>query len=349
MAVPATSGATRWPEPWRKSARRIIFAASAIHRRTRASRPPRARSAGTPIACSTWSTPTARSGTRGPHDLRDAHGSRGALRHGRGAGPRRDAGRAIESALSDAAAEIDAALAAAYRLPLAGGPWPRLVGIACDLAGVRSTTTSRPPRSMRGPGGARAALARLAAGEEALLDDSGHPAPRRDSCHARRLGALAHTRQPGGAVMAGQGSSARGGHRGARRRARATGRGAFGPRRHHGSDRPVPGRVHAPTLRARARAGWHALAQERARDCRGQPDAHGYGPPAWLHRPRAHRRRARGGGGDQRPSTPPFTSSAAAPGRGGGSPFPRGPTSVSTSATATRSSHPRPGRRKVGA
>ena len=87
----------------------------------------------------------------------------------------------IQSALSDAAAEIDAALASAYRLPLAGGPWPRLVGIACDLArralydDVSSAEVSA--RAER----AQAALARLAAGEEALLDDSGHPAPRRDS------------------------------------------------------------------------------------------------------------------------------------------------------------------------
>lgn len=90
------------------------------------------------------------------------------------------AGR-IESALSDATAEIDAALASAYRLPLAGGPWPRLVGVACDLArralydDVSSAEVSA--RAER----AQAALARLAAGEEALLDHSGRPAPRRDS------------------------------------------------------------------------------------------------------------------------------------------------------------------------
>lgn len=89
-------------------------------------------------------------------------------------------GGRIESALADAAAEIDAALASAYRLPLAGGPWPRLVGVACDLArralydDVSSAEVDA--RAER----ARAALARLAAGEEALLDDSGRPAPRRD-------------------------------------------------------------------------------------------------------------------------------------------------------------------------
>ena len=87
----------------------------------------------------------------------------------------------IEAALADAAAEIDAALASAYRLPLVGGPWPRLVGVACDLArralydDVSSAEVDA--RAER----ARAALARLAAGEEALLDDSGRPAPRRDT------------------------------------------------------------------------------------------------------------------------------------------------------------------------
>lgn len=91
----------------------------------------------------------------------------------------------IESALADAAAEIDAALAAAYRLPLVGGPWPRLVGVACDLArralydDVSSAEVDA--RAER----ARAALARLAAGEEALLDDSGRPAPRRDTAAHR--------------------------------------------------------------------------------------------------------------------------------------------------------------------
>ena len=90
------------------------------------------------------------------------------------------AGR-IESALSDAAAEIDAALASTYRLPLAGGPWPRLVGIACDFArralydDVSSAEVNA--RAER----AQAALARLAVGDEALLDDSGHPAPRHDT------------------------------------------------------------------------------------------------------------------------------------------------------------------------
>ena len=86
----------------------------------------------------------------------------------------------IVSALSDAAAEIDAALAAAYRLPLAGGPWPRLVGIACDLARRALYDDVSPEEVTARAERARDALARMAAGDEALLDESGHPAPRRD-------------------------------------------------------------------------------------------------------------------------------------------------------------------------
>ena len=87
----------------------------------------------------------------------------------------------IDSALADAAAEIDAALAAAYRLPLEGGPWPRLVGIACDLARRALYDDVSPAEVTARAERAQATLARLAAGDEALIDDSGHPAPRRDT------------------------------------------------------------------------------------------------------------------------------------------------------------------------
>ena len=92
----------------------------------------------------------------------------------------------IESALADAAAEIDAVLAAAYRLPLVGGPWPRLVGIACDLARRALYDDVSPGEVTARAERAQAALARLAAGDEALIDDSGQSAPRRD--RARRGG-----------------------------------------------------------------------------------------------------------------------------------------------------------------
>ena len=86
----------------------------------------------------------------------------------------------IESALADAAAEIDAALAATFRLPLAAGSWPRLVGIACDLARRALYDDVSPAEVTARAERAQAALARLAAGDEALLDGSGQPAPRRD-------------------------------------------------------------------------------------------------------------------------------------------------------------------------
>ena len=89
------------------------------------------------------------------------------------------AGR-IESALADAAAEIDAALASAYRLPLAGGSWPRLVAIACDLARRALYDDVSPEEVTARAERAQAALVRLASGEEALLDGAGHPVPRRD-------------------------------------------------------------------------------------------------------------------------------------------------------------------------
>ena len=95
------------------------------------------------------------------------------------------AGR-IETALADAAAEIDAALAIAYRLPLGGGPWSRLVGIACDLARRALYDDVSPAEVSARAEQARAALARLADGTEALLDAAGDPAPRVG--RARRTG-----------------------------------------------------------------------------------------------------------------------------------------------------------------
>ena len=89
-------------------------------------------------------------------------------------------GGRIESALADAAAEIDAALAAAFRLPLAGSSWPRLVGIACDLARRALYDDISPEEVTARAERAQAALVRLASGEEALLDGAGNPVPRRD-------------------------------------------------------------------------------------------------------------------------------------------------------------------------
>ena len=105
----------------------------------------------------------------------------------------------IDAALADAAAEIDAALAAAYRLPLGDGDgsrgtraedesrgtrggrtWPRLVAIACDLARARLYDDVSSDEVSARADRARATLVRLAAGEEALLDAAGRPLSRRD-------------------------------------------------------------------------------------------------------------------------------------------------------------------------
>ncbi|MDD9993228.1 MAG: DUF1320 domain-containing protein [Rhodospirillales bacterium] len=90
-----------------------------------------------------------------------------------------EAGR-IESALADATAEIDALLAAGYRLPLTGAFWPRLVGIACDLARRALYDDVSPEEVTARAERAQAALPRLASGEETLLDGAGHVVPRRD-------------------------------------------------------------------------------------------------------------------------------------------------------------------------
>lgn len=88
----------------------------------------------------------------------------------------------LEAALADACAEIDAALAAAYRLPLGGGDdsWPRLVAIACDLARARLYDDVSSAEVSARAEQARTALSRLADGEETLRDAAGRPATRRD-------------------------------------------------------------------------------------------------------------------------------------------------------------------------
>ena len=86
----------------------------------------------------------------------------------------------IEAALADAAAEIDAALGTLHVLPLGEETtWPALVPIACDLARRNLYDDRESATVLSRAATARAALARLAAGEDTLLDASGRPAPRR--------------------------------------------------------------------------------------------------------------------------------------------------------------------------
>ena len=94
----------------------------------------------------------------------------------------------LDTALADAAAEIDTALATLYVVPLGPGPWPALVPIACDLARARlyddreSETVTNRKRS------ARAELKRLAQDMGQLLDGAGSPAAKRETARAERAG-----------------------------------------------------------------------------------------------------------------------------------------------------------------
>ena len=94
----------------------------------------------------------------------------------------------IAAALADAAAEIDAALATRYVLPLPDGRWPRLVGIACDLARLRLYDDAPPEAAVNRAGSARGALAGLATGKAVLIDEDGNEAPDRGAALAERAG-----------------------------------------------------------------------------------------------------------------------------------------------------------------
>ena len=85
---------------------------------------------------------------------------------------------AVDAALADADAEIDAALATSWNLPLPDGPWPLLVGVAAALARARLYDQKPTPAVERARDDARDALARLAAGELQLVDGGGNAAPR---------------------------------------------------------------------------------------------------------------------------------------------------------------------------
>ena len=95
----------------------------------------------------------------------------------------------LDAALADAAAEIDAALAPVFAVPLPAGRWPRLTGIACDLARRRLYDDSASEIVTERARSARAALKRLAGGGETLLDAAGAPAPgRRNGARSVRTG-----------------------------------------------------------------------------------------------------------------------------------------------------------------
>ena len=85
----------------------------------------------------------------------------------------------VTTALADAAAEIDAVLAAAWDLPLPVGPWPLLTAIASDIARARlyddvapETVTARATR-------ARSKLRTIPDGRYQLVSEAGDIAPPR--------------------------------------------------------------------------------------------------------------------------------------------------------------------------
>ena len=82
------------------------------------------------------------------------------------------------TALDDAAAEIDAALAETYTLPLRSGRWPALVGIACDIARARLYDSAAPERVLGRLSSARKRLRMLGSGETRLVDAAGQEAAR---------------------------------------------------------------------------------------------------------------------------------------------------------------------------
>ncbi|WP_420014243.1 phage protein Gp36 family protein [Tateyamaria sp.] len=100
----------------------------------------------------------------------------------------------VTTALADAAAEIDAVVAAAWDLPLPPGPWPLLVAIASDIARARlyddvapETVTARATR-------ARAKLRSIPEGRYQLVSVAGDIAPRRAGSgvqHASPAGPMA--------------------------------------------------------------------------------------------------------------------------------------------------------------
>ena len=84
----------------------------------------------------------------------------------------------VAAALADAAAEIDAVLAAAYRLPPGDGPWPLLLRIQCDLARGRLYDEAPPERVTGNAEAARERLGGIAEGTVRLVDAQGNAAER---------------------------------------------------------------------------------------------------------------------------------------------------------------------------
>ena len=93
----------------------------------------------------------------------------------------------ITAVLADADAEIDAALAERYALPLPGAAYPALTDIACDIARARLYDDEAPDRVLGRLSSARKRLRELGSGSRRLVDAAGALAAARS--HARVSGA----------------------------------------------------------------------------------------------------------------------------------------------------------------
>ena len=106
-----------------------------------------------------------------------------AARHGAGElhdlAPVADGASRADSALADATAEIDAALAREYDLPLGGGPWPSLTDACCAIAREALFDDETPKAVRREADATRKRVAAIASGQIELVDAAGAIAPRR--------------------------------------------------------------------------------------------------------------------------------------------------------------------------
>ena len=94
--------------------------------------------------------------------------------------PLEDGASRADTALADAAAEIDAALAVAYDLPLAAGSYPALVAIACDVGRLRLYDDAVPEEAVLNRARrARARLREIVDGKAALVSAAGAIVARR--------------------------------------------------------------------------------------------------------------------------------------------------------------------------
>ena len=90
-----------------------------------------------------------------------------------------ESGQRADAALADAAAEIDAMLAAAYDLPL-DGAFPALTAAACDVARLRLYDDAVPAEAVLARATrARARVRDIVEGAAALVDAAGRIAARR--------------------------------------------------------------------------------------------------------------------------------------------------------------------------